>query len=139
MEVQDVVVYSHEDFNYLVTYYNQRKYDISFINDDVIFIEKKSYGKFKTHLILLFLTVWFSFGVINFIYLIYSYIYRSHSLKIIYHHDDKKIISNHKHSIKETSNIENFLNSNKKLKPSKKVKSSGKYPSPIIDFLESDE
>jgi len=139
VEFKDVDVYSHDDFNYLITYYNQKKYDISFFNDDEVLVEKKSFGKYTTHLLILLVSGWFSFGLINVIYLFYCYLYKSHSLKIIYHHDDKKIDSKNKHSIKETKNIEIFLNSSKSVNHSKKVKSSGKYPTVIIDFLENEE
>ena len=139
MDFKDVDVYSHDDFNYLITYYNQNNYTISFLNDDEAFVEKKSYGKYTTHLIILVVTGWFSLGFINIIYLLYCYLYKTHSLKIIYHHEDKKINSNNKHSIKEVKNIETFLNSNKSVNLSKKVKSSGKYPTVIIDFLKNDE
>lgn len=139
MGLKEVNVYSHDDFNYLITYYNQNSYKISFINDDMVFIEKKDYGNLKMHMIILLLSGWFSFGILNIFYILYSYIYKSHSLKIIYHHHNSRSKGSYKHHISGSRNIKDFLISNDKDKTSKKIKHSRKHVSTIIDFLEDED
>ncbi|WP_455646050.1 hypothetical protein [Methanosphaera sp.] len=82
MKIRENHVYNVNDLNHMTKSYLDNDYSVVSYKDDVVCLKKNNYGSIVVHALLLVLTVWFSIGLLNICYLLFSYFHNTRQVTI---------------------------------------------------------
>ncbi|MBO7719602.1 MAG: hypothetical protein J6S29_05570 [Methanosphaera sp.] len=88
MEYVEIVVDNFADYNDIIHDFLSRGFSLARNDEKSVCLKKNSYGHFKYHLLLFVFTIWWSFGLINLLYLLFSYFMNVKGYKIIFVNDN---------------------------------------------------
>lgn len=134
-----LVVDDFGEYNNLVRDYLTGGFLLVHYDENSASLKRNGHGSLKNHLLLLILTGWWSFGLINLIYFIYSYLTDVEAYKILFNssnNDFTENIENYSYDFDDVEYISNYLLSYE----TKNSESNNGYQndskSPIVSFLE---
>lgn len=84
MEYVNVVVDNFTDYNDIIHDYLSKGFSLISYDEKSVCIKKNGYGSFKNHLLLFIFTIWWSFGLANLFYLLYSYFISVKRYRIVF-------------------------------------------------------
>ncbi|OED30910.1 hypothetical protein [Methanosphaera sp. WGK6] len=131
MKIRENHVYNISDLNYMTKSYLDNDYSVVSYKEDMVCLKKNNYGNILIHALLLVLTVWFSLGLLNICYLLFSYYHNTRKVTITLLTKDSSNYLNTFLEQEDTPEITAFLD---KSEDEKVYDESSQFP--IIDYLE---
>ena len=112
MEYGNIVVNSFGDYNLIIQDYLNNGFNIVSYDDNSVDMVKKDIGSLKIHLLLIILGIWWSFGFLNILYLLYSYYVNVEAYRIILEATGNPSVgedNSHSYNFDDASYIEDYL------------------------------
>ncbi len=134
-----VVVDDFEEYNNIVRDYLGCGFTLVYYDENSASLKRNGHGSFKNHLLLLILTGWWSFGLVNMLYLMFSYFSTVEKYRIVFDADIMEDVHNRdsfNYNFSNKEYITQYLYEDKLNKSDSSNDKQNDSSLPIVRFLE---
>ena len=139
MEYISVIMDNFADYNDIIHDYLAKGFTLVSYDEKSIYLKKNNHGSFKNHLLLFIFTIWWSFGLVNILYLVYSYFRTSEKYRIVFDADIMEDVHNRdsfNYNFSNSEYITQYLCGDKPNKSDSLKDMQSDSSLPIVRFLE---
>lgn len=139
MEYISVIMDNFADYNDIIHDYLAKGFALVSYDEKSVYLKKNNYGSFKNHLLLFIFTIWWSFGLVNILYLVYSYFQTAEKYRIVFDAGIMEDIHNRNsfnYNFSNSEYITQYLCDDKLNKSDSSNDNQSDSSLPIVRFLE---